>query len=496
MLTPASVLYISPTHAYKASFDGKDFGVEKSKNALIASRVFYNDIVIHSFKINSNTNDDELRTMVEIKMYEEAGLDVNKRYKIVYVKKHLEFADSTLVEAFAIEEENTKVVLSNVFKQEKYIDFLILPFLSYETLYTHNILAPKNDLFVYINQDEAFLALYKEGEYIATKSIFTLYDILKKLKNENIDLKIDALETLLASKGLDSTQYLPEEISLATALQNIFVELFTKINDILLHNRSVYGFDNADRIFMSVANGRVRGLREFLISFGYTNSVLHDYKLFKNCTSEHPFSCILASYAYDKYAQDDMRHNVTLFVRPPLFLKTQTGKLVLGLSVAVVLLALYPLYLTVNMHSLQSQLAELTVQNEAIKKNATMYKTQLTKEKASLDEARQLQNEQTKNLENITQSIDALYVMKKGTKTYTNFIVSVNHLLKKYALMVRSIEQKGADKMSIEVVAKPSQRDTIAKFMEDLLKAGFVGVTTNEVRLDKEFYISKIEIER
>ena len=496
MLTPASVLYISPTHDYKASFDGKEFGLTKSKNALIASRVFYNDIVIHSFKINDSTSDDELRTLVEIKMYEEAGLDVNKRYKIVYVKKHLDFADSTLIEVFAVEAENTKDVLSNVLKQEKYIDFLVLPFLSYETLYTHKILAPKNDLFVYINQNEAFLALYKDGSYIATKSIFTLNDMLKKLKNENIDLEMDALETLLTSKGLDSTQYTPEETSLATALQNIFVELFTKINDVLLHNRSVYGFDNADRIFMSVANGRVRGLREFLISFGYTDSVLNDYKLFKNCTSEHPFSCILAAYVYDKFVQDDMRHNVTLFIRPPLFLKTQTGKFVLGLSAAVVLLALYPLYLTLTTHSLQAQLTELTVQNDAIKKNAAMYKAQLATLKASLDEAHQLQNEQTKNLENISQSIDELYAMKKGTKTYTDFIVSVNRLLKKYTLMVRSIEQKGADKMSIEVVAKPSERDTIAKFMEDLLKEGFIGVTTNEIRSDKELYISKIEIER
>ncbi|MDD2383685.1 MAG: hypothetical protein PHN18_05800 [Sulfurospirillaceae bacterium] len=496
MPTPSSVLYISPTLDYKASFDGKDFEVTKSKNTLIASRVFYNDIVIHSFKINANTSDEELRTLVEIKMYEEAGLDVNKRYKIVYVKKRLDFADTVLIEAFAIDAENTKESLSKVLKQEKYIDFLVLPFLSYETLYTHKVLAPKNDLFVYIHENEAFLALYKGGEYIATKSIFTLNDILKKLKNEAIVLEIEALVTLLSTKGLDSTQYSHEETSLVTALQNVFVELFTKINDVLLHNRSVYGFDYADRIFMSVANGRVRGLREFLISFGYTDSALHDFKLVKNCSNEYPMACILASYVFDKFAQADMRHNVTFFVRPPQFLKTQTGKLTLSIIAAAFLLSLYPLYLSFNLHSLQVQFEELTLQNNAIKKNAATYNAQLLKIKASLLEGHQLQDEQTKNLENITQSIDELYVMKQGTKTYTDFIVKINRLLKRYALMVRSIEQKGSDKMSIEVVATPSQRDTIAKFMEDLLKEGFIGVTTNEIRSDKELYISKIEIER
>ncbi|MDD3344243.1 MAG: hypothetical protein PHR87_11800 [Sulfurospirillaceae bacterium] len=496
MLTPASVLYISPSHANKVSFDGKDFGDIKSKNSFIVSRVLYNDIVIHSFKINANMNDDELHTMVEIKMYEEAGLDVNKRYKITYVKKNLDFADSALVEVFAIELEKTASTLEAILKQEKYVDFLALPFLCYETLYTHKILAPKNDLFIFIDQNEAFLALYKNGEYIATKSIFTLQDMLKKLKIENIDLENEAFEKLLSSKGLDATQYSPENASLLATIQNIFVELFTKINDILLHNRNVYGFDNADRIYMSVANARVRGLREFLASFGYANSELYDYKLFKNCTSEHPFSCMMASYAFDKYTQNDMHHNCTLFVRPPSFLKTQTGKFALVMGSATILLSLYPLYLMITSSVLQSQLNELNVQNEGIKKNAAMYNAELNKRKNILNEAQQLQKEQTKNLENITKSIDELYAMKQGKKTYTDFIVHVNRLLKKYALMVRSVEQKGADKMSIEVVAKPSQRDTIAKFMEDLLKEDFIGVTTSEIRSDKEFYISKIEIAR
>lgn len=496
MPIPSSVLYIEPSGAHKVSFDGKEFGTLKNKQTVIASRVFYNDIVIHSFKINTTVSDDELRTMVEIKMYEEAGLDLNKRYKIVYVKKHLEFSDTMLVEAFAIEEEKSKTALQNVLKQEKYIDFLLLPFLSFETLYTRKILAPKNDVFVYIDENEAFLALYKNGQYISTKSIITLSDIVKRLQKEDITLSIDELLKILREKGLDSATYPPEENMLALSLQSIFGELFTKINDILLHNRNVYGFEHVDRMYINVANARLKGLREFLHAFGFADTVIADFNLFKNCSSEFPMSCIFASYVLDAYLQNDMRHNGTFFLRPPQFLKTHTGKFVIFSLAATLLLSLYPIYLSAMIYTLDEQLRELSVQNEAIKKNAATFNAQLNGIKKELKETTELKTAQTNHLALITESIDSLYEMKSGTKTYTDFVLHVNTLLKKYSLMVRSIEQKGASHMSIEVVATPAQRDTIAKFMEDLLKEGFLGVTTNEIRLDKELYISKIEIER
>ena len=496
MLTPASVVYIDPFVEQKLTFDGKDFGVLRDENFATASRVSYSDIVIHSFKANTNIGEDELRTMVEIKMYEEAGLDLQKRYKIIYIKKDLDFADTTLVEVFAIEEDKARITLANVLSQNKYIDFLAIPFLTFSTLYHNKILAPQNDLFVYIAESEAFLAIYKNGHYISTKSIMNLQDIAKKLKFEDIEISSEDLQTILVEKGLDGSKYTQEEISLSVSIQTIFLEIFTKINDILLHNRNVFGFDQVDRIFMSTANGRIRGLRDFLLSFGYTDTTLHDFNLFKNCQSDNTFSCIVTSYVHDKYTQKDMAENCTIFVRPPSFLKTELGKFSVVALSACAIFMLYPLYLFVSIHFLQEELNTLTAQSEEIKKNAVSFNAQLTRAKDELKNAKEVKSDQTKSLENVTQSIDELYEMKMSSKNYTGFITQVNMLLKKHSLMVKSMEQKGANKMSIEVVAKQSERENIAKFMEDLIRDGFFGVTTDEIKSDTQLYVSKIEIER
>jgi len=496
MLTNVSVIYIDPFSSTKVTFDGKSFGVPKLRGSKIASRVSYGDISIHSFKINASMTEGELKTLVEIKMYEEAGLDLQKRYKIVYIKKELELSETALVEAFAIEESKTRKTLETVLKEEKYLDFLALPFLAFSTLYHNKILAPKNDVFVYIERNEAFLSIYKDARYISTKSIMNLEEIVKRLKREEVDIDSEALKKLLLEKGLDASAYAEDELSLSTALQTVFVEIFTKINDIFMHNRNVFGLDSIDRIFMSTANGRIRGLREFLHAFGYTETTLHDFKLFKECSTENVFACLMASYVCDQYALENQSENITFLVRPPQFFKTEVGKVALISAASLLIAGLYPLYLMLEIEQFETQRSELSTQNEAMKKNSAKFNADLVKIKNELKSATEAKVEQETALNNIAKSVDELYAMKLTSKTYVDFIVSVNGLLKTYGLMVRSIEQKNSDKMVIEVVAMQNQRDTIAKFMEALIAQGFVGVSTDEVRSEKALYISKIEIAR
>lgn len=496
LTTNGSVIYSDPFSSVKLSYDGQVFGVHSKRDNKSASRVSYADIIIHSFKANSTVSDAELKTMVEIKMYEEAGLDLQKQYKMIHIKKELESSESILVEAFAIEEQKIRATLQNTLKEEKYIDFLALPFLAFSTLYSHQILAPKNDLFIYLAENEAFVALYKNGHYISTKSIITLAEVLKKLKSEGIDLSLGALETLLSTKGLDATAYGENEAGLFASLQTIFVAIFTKINDIVMYNRNIFGFEHVDRIFMNTFKGRIKGLKSFLDAFGYAQIRIHDFHLLEHAKNHDDFNSIVTLYAYEHLFMTQSRENITFFLRPPKFLSTHSGKLTLVASAVTALFTLYPLYVYWSIGVVEKEYDLLLEQYEAGKKNVALLNTQLTKLKGDIKTTSSKRDEKDKSLEALSQSVDELYDMKQASLSYVDFMVKVNQLLKKYGLMVHSIEQKGAKKMSIEVVASSQERDTIAKFMESLLQEGFVNVTTDEVRIDKRGYVSKIEIAR
>ena len=182
MANAGELTYIDPFDSISISYDGKNFNNKLDKKSFIGSRVSYSDVILHSFKVSDTISDDELKTNVEIKMYDDAGLDLQKKYKITYIKKELDFEDSVLIEAFAIEVDRITESLSSVLSHTKHIDFLALPFLSFTTLYKNKIIETKNDLFVYIDENEAFLSIYKDGKYLSTKSLMNLDDMAKKTR--------------------------------------------------------------------------------------------------------------------------------------------------------------------------------------------------------------------------------------------------------------------------------------------------------------------------
>lgn len=491
-----SVLYLDPFERVEIPFDGKSFEIKADKKSYITSRVSYSDIVLHSFKVPSTIKEDELKSSVEIKMYEDAGLDLQKRYKIAYVKKELDFEENILVEAFAIEIDKITASLSEVLRHSKFIDFLALPFLSFTTLYRNKIIAPKNDLFLYIDEHEAFLSIYKDSKYLSTKSIMSLEEMSKSLANSGIEISPTELKEHLHAKGLDPSLYERGESLLFNALEEIFSTMFTKINDIVVYNRSIFGFENIDRIFLSMQNGRIKGIKEFITNFGFADVEVLDFNLFKEKAEGNYFKRIVTSYAYDKLIADDMRHNLSVFDREPPFYKKESGKtIIVAASVLLVTLAFIGA-LFYESTVLEQQKETLELQYNAMKKSEQKYKAEIAKVDKELKELNTQKEKQKTRVDNITQSISRLEALSKDSHDYSEFILDINTLLQKYALSTTQIELNDKKTMSISIVAEQSKRDAIAKFMEDLIEKGYISVTTDEIKSDSDIYYSKIEIKR
>ncbi len=490
------IQYIHPAELSMLSYDGSHFeNLNTKKNLYTVSRVLYDDIVVYSFKIPKANINDDLNSLVEIKMYEEAGLEVNKLYKITYTVKELDFDEMSLIEAFAIETDTIKEVFQKAIKKVKYIDFLALPFFAYKTFYTNKILTPKNDVFVYVGDDEAFLSFYKDGSYISTKSILSLNEIVKKLNAQDIEIDLEKLKEILLDKGLKQELYEKTDSEFFISLESIFSDILTKINNVAMHNRSVFDFDNIDRIFFSTRDGRVKGLKEFAINFGFKDAEILDFNLFREKHTDDFLGHIVASYGFDKYTQKSNVQNITIFKKPPSFLTTHTGKLAIWIVGFSAILSAVFIYFYIFAQNLQNQKDILEEKYQVIQKRAKLYKKEI---RAEINQIIAVQKEIKKQdlvYENIKASVSKLENMRGKDNRYISFLASINSLLRKYRLKARSIEQKGRTKMTIEVVSSYNNRDKIAKFLKALVKYGFTNVKTDEIKLDKKQYISKIEIE-
>ncbi len=476
-------------------FDGKTFvQSEIDKKSNIVARVLYFDITTYSFQAKKDLLESELLAEIELKMYEEAGLDPEKEYKIVYIPKETAVNDSLLIEVFMIEKEAIKEKYKNAISKVKHIDYLVIPPLSFQALYHNKGLTKKHDLFIYIAQNEAFVAFYKDGVYLSSKKIDSLNEILDYLSERGFSLSIKELETILIEKGLDKSKYLAKEYALFDHIVKIFTKLFIKIDNLAIHNRSIFNYTHIERVFFGINSKQVPNLQ--LVTQSFTKNA-EFYSLSFSIEKNHDvLDIICALYAYNSINFKDDSKNLTIFKRQLPFYKREFGKLLLSTAVAFIFLSIYPIYNQYKIEKLQSNLFLLQEQYQQNLKSVKLLKKRSTKLQKQLNNLIAQKESIDNQLNQIEDIIDTLIRLKSYNKKHISTLLTINQLLKKHSLNIDKIMQVDENKISIELYSDNKQRELIANFMSDLLNRGFAKVSSGKIELDEFGYKSTIEIQR
>ena len=495
-----TIFYVSPIDNTVIRYYGKEFipaEIKNPKKLFIGSRVLYQDITTHTFKIDKNELQNNLETVIEMKMYEEAGLNLQKVYKIEYLIKESQVEESYLIEAFAIDKEKIEQKFEKFLQKAKHIDFLAMPFLSYTTLYKNDILKKANDVFIYISDDEAYAAFYKDGEYISSKSLPTLNNIAKEVqKYSTHTLESETLKKLLFEKGLVKENYDVSEYDLCDTLQTVFSNIFTKIGNVAIHNRNIYGFDQIERVFFAIDDQNIKGIEEFLKLLGIEKNILYKHSFFNTKNRYNQLDLISTLYIYDKAKEEDNNNNLTIFHRKKSFFKKEIGKIFSFSLASLLLFSLFGLYKHYSVSLLEKEYEELNTKYTDIQNSTFTTKERirkLQKQLASLEKELQQRKEKINKIGNIMEEITKL---EPKNQKYTKMIIDINNLLAKYNLEVEQIKQKSQNELTLKIISQENRRDTIAKFMQDLIEDSYKGVTTAEITGNAEAYTSLIEIKR
>lgn len=488
-----SCIYADPVSKIIAKVGQSTFEpIDAFKKEFIGTRLPYDRLITHSFKISSTISDEDIDIQVELQMYEDMGLDTNKQYKIGYVKKKLDYEESYIIEAFAFEIEKAKEDFEFVLKKHKYIDFVAIPQLIFETLYTNSILNAKKDIFVYLDIDESFFSVYKDGNYLASSSLNSIKDMVKTIDSQ--DINGEKLLEILHEKGVDSSLYAQEEMYVFEVVNKAFLDIFSKINNIAMHNRSIFGFDSIERVFFTTSKGEVKGLKEFVANFSGNSIELWDFNFGGKKVDDFFIERVAALYIYDKFIQGSDEDNFRFIQKVPPFYKTTVGQYTLFVITIALLSLLYPLYLYLNINRLTKEYNTLNLQYQKLTREADAIRSKVSKIKKKINSVEQQKKATGKKLSTILNSIKELVDMKSSKESYSANIIKINNILKKYHLSLKSLQQSGNDQITLEIIASNKQRDRIAKFMRDIKDGGFKDISTREIKLDSDYYISKIEI--
>ncbi len=473
--------YSLKSYRYKENLIEEESIKKFDDRAFYISYVQTKDIISSTVDIEIGVTDEELDDAIEIKAYDELGLEADKEYSIFHFQSNRDDGEFRVFNVIAIDTD----VLHNIFsevKDIKYIDYITAaPFLM-KSLYTRNLLTPdKTDCFVYFHKDDAHVTIYKDGEYVFSKSIkYTLSyisDTFAKELGKRIDEK--SFFAMLKKNGMQH-----ENSAYQQQLMKIFGELFVYVKDVILYAKRAYRLENIDQVYLGTEIGNIAGLEEFCYNYISLPTKYLDFKISKNANEidVEPLHIMMIESALVYEESQDETYNISIFKKPPPLNQRPSGKLVQTIAASLLLSLLYPGYQFVyEKMFLQKELQELQEQHRTLSAKSKQIQTALAKiqkEKKEIDTKLQAK---MKDLDFRTSLLKEIYKKKVNypmkAKILTDLFKKVNE---HHAKVVETQENNNT-----MVITVRSQKDKyITELIQDISRSKHYDVSTDLIKKD------------
>jgi hypothetical protein len=420
-------------------------------------------------------------------MFEEGNLNSEDEYTIDFIRHEISSDDSILVEIFALSHTKAQEFFSVSLNKTHSIDLITPAFMIYHHYYlTHE---PKNDLFIYWGEEEAFAAIYQDGSYIAHRVIETLASMAV-----GTGLDLVRLKKYLSTRGVIEENYPPEEFAKFNLIQERISKSIERIVQTINHKRGLFALSGVDRVYLDFEGETIPGLEETFKAYG--TELLSVSPLTRDNTAPQSIHDALCA---DYLLTPQITFlNLSPYLRKTAWYKRESGKLITFLGGSITLILLSSFILSWMIFSQENRHQELNIQMETLKNETKTLAIQL---KLNND----LLQEQTKKKQTIQDEITLLHGAQETVLLINDihlqrqrFLQDVSMEMGRYKLGALVIEQNGSKNMNIHVVSDYRKRDDITKFMRGLYDKGYQDVQTQEIKLDNNttMYSSVVKVTR
>lgn len=429
---------------------------------------------IHTIKLSDRLSDEEMRIQVEIRMFEEGNLNSDDEYTIDYIRHSIGNDNDALVEAFALSHTKADEYFKEVLSKTSAIDRIVPGFMIYSALYP--TLTPKNDLFIYWGDEEAYAAIYQNGNYIAHRSLETLTTMAVE-----VGLDLQKLKYLLKNSGLTEKNYLPNEIDKFVFIQDRIARNVERLIHTINHKRGLFGLAGIDHVYLDFEGKSIPDLESIFKAYDFS-----DIEIIPLSRPENPpeqLHSIIASEYLSKHI-GKQSFNLSPYPRKPKWYARESGKflaIVGGALCTMIIASITVAWMSANE---QNRNEELTVQLETVKKETTQLSIRLKKNTTLLKEQQEKNRKIQEDIalfhgaEETAELIDDIHFQRQ------HFLSDTVAELGKYRLGAQLIEQNSSKEIAINVVSDYRKRDDIAKLMSGLYAHGYQNVETHEIKLD------------
>jgi len=468
--------------------------LEKSdKNAFFISYLQARDIISTTLDISRNIPDSDIKDAIDIKVYDELALDSSIQYVINYFETEAKDAKNRSFNVFIADTNIIQSKLLPIKEKTHYIDYVsTAPFLI-KALYRKNILEPEGtDCFVYFQKSDAFLALYKGGEYIYSKSLhYSLKEINEKfceLIGERIDE--DDFYKLLINEGLRTTNTQYQQ-----SLMQLFGEIFLYISDVLVFTKRSYNIDYIDKLYIGSEIGVFSGIEEYSKSYLGLESFEFNFNIAINSKEWYIDQLhILMMLSAQLYMEDHENNlNFSIYKRPPLLKYRPAGKLIAVLLASLIAGLTYPAYQFAYQSFLSLKAVKETSDYNTLFQRTTLIRQELSTLKAEKDKVDTLTKSETAKFEFRKKLLTEIYQKKISYPMKAAILLEIFQLSNKNNCKVEGIEFKNNQ---LDFFVRNQSEKKITEFIRDLTELKKYKINTDKIVLDDtiRLYRSKISI--
>lgn len=334
--------YAGKNYIYKSDLFQPLKKLSYNTSNFITSYVSNKDVIITTVRLSRSIPQEDIQDILEIKAYEELGLDQASNYVISSIEVE-HGGEEREFHLFVAEPEVLDELFLPIKQETKYLDLIIPAPLLYKTLYKKEIL---NDTgthcFMYFTMQDAFITFYKDGEYLYSKSIeFSLeqiYDKYCEMVGEQV--KREEFFSILESEGLKAINNDYQQ-----NFMKIFGEVFITINDIIIYTKRAFDLDAIDHMFIGSVQGPIIGLDEYSQNYLGLQSADLNFDFHVNTdewyTDQLQYMMLLSSFDYME--DESSVVNLTMFPRAPSFVNRASGQFIIATLAATFVGLAYPL---------------------------------------------------------------------------------------------------------------------------------------------------------
>ncbi len=475
-------------------FDGKEFkdGPSKNKKDYFSATPLPSVLTFtHGFKSPKNTPLEKIEIQAEMKMFDEAGLNPDLDFKITSKIIPLDNDDENYVEVFASEVLKLDSKFEKIVNQNHYIDAIFPPSLSYRSLYSFEMLDKKNDLFIHFGDNDSYAVIFKNGQYISTRSIPSISELAK---NANVELA--QMRELLSKKGLNNSLYSDDEFLIMGNMEEQLSKVVEKISYSVGHKRGLFKLETIDRIYLDFETSDIPGFLELFDHYGYETASKEVLNLFDSVEIGMKHYALNALYVLGAVQEKYSLINLTLYERKPSFIKTNVGHISIVTILAIMLSSAYPIYTTLELEKLTQTQNKLKSDISRVKKVTKKLQLSLKKERKNRDKLKKERETSLKEIKSYDHLLTALQSFRHETLYRQKIMKDVNIAMRKYKLSSKHLEFNSPASINVQIITGYEQRDNITKFIKHLIKKGYSHVDTKKVEKRENYYESYVEIRR